>query len=669
MVGWQGNKAGGGACRGGRSARGPVGAWLAVVGGAFLALPSARAQFMANQGGTALSADLSRSNPYASTGRDFAAEARYRNSIAFGTAPGGLSFQGGLGYRDPHEFTGHLGTSSLNNFNRNSVLSTIASTGIRREQAFDAQSALATGNGRSPFLPNRGSINFNAFNVARSAYRQDEGASLLTGAIAARGASSLTSLAANALVRDRSLDRSYNVTNRLGKNFGQSSTGGAPARLGGLSSSSAYTDVSRGNDLSERLGISRRISDLNSIDNYRTDLSSDFGSSRTLAGAARSNSSAMRLAGDSERARTRIEAARPGEQGTGRVETSAAQLPNIRPDLKAGAGATRLGVDTSYDELRKKLDKYGLGIPGVNDQDATKAGDTRLPSRGQSEAQRRLDELRGSLRPDETPGTDRMSLLDRTRSPRKKDTTGAGDTQRPSDTARPSADRPTPDGEQTKSLRSRIDPETLKMIREASGSKRLDNLVSGDVSKRDFYGEHMRAGQRLLSEGMYFDAEDRFSRALQIKPADPSAQTGRIHAQIGAGLSLSAGQGLRKLISEYPETTAQRYAQSLRPAPDRTARIIDQLRENIAGTGKLRRESALLMAYLGFQAGNLALTREGLDAMSRVALEDPAAKAGGDERLVELLRGVWLDPKLYDAPAEGAATPAAPASAKPEAPK
>src|ERR1043165_3673263 len=54
---------------------------------------------------------LSRNNPNAGQNRDFSAEFRARNSIVYGSAPGGLAFQGGLGYRNPSDFQGFLGSN------------------------------------------------------------------------------------------------------------------------------------------------------------------------------------------------------------------------------------------------------------------------------------------------------------------------------------------------------------------------------------------------------------------------------------------------------------------------------------------------------------------------------------------------------------------------------
>ncbi len=635
-----------------------------------LIAPAAQAQFMASQGGNALSANLARNNPYAGAGRDFAAEAKYRNSVVFSQAPGGFAFRGRLGYSDPAEFVGALGTSSLNSFKRNSELSTIASQGLKREQTFGAQNALSIGGPASrAYLPGQGVVNYNSFNVPRTGYGQPgitQGAGGVLPSLANSAASRM--LEDRALQRDGLLDRNYAAQNRLARGLNTGAAlGGPSARLSGLGTSSAYSDSSRGGDISDRLGMATRSTAISSLDFGRNEIGAGrLDADRTLASAARQRGMTERSAGEAERSRTRVDALRPGTSAGGRIETSAKAKPGADVLKGPQEGATVLGQNTSFDDLRQKLDKYDMNsttpdLPGTkkDDKGGRESGgptsDGKMP-----DWQRRLDDLRSHLQKQDEKSRDRMSLLDQSKVParpgeKKPDSTGTGLSDRaPRDGADTTGDRP---------LRSRIDPDTLKMIRDVAGP--VDSFVPSDSGRRDFYTDHMKTGQKLLADRMYFDAEERFTRALSSRPGDVSARTGQIHAQVGAGLFLSAGQHLRQLLAEHPETTGQRYAQSLRPDVERTMRVIEQLRENIAGTGKLRRESALLIAYLGFQAGDMTTAREGLDAMAQVATEDPDAKS--DERLVELLRGVWLDPNLY-VPAPGAA-PVAPATPAPrEAP-
>lgn len=176
-------------------------------------------------------------------------------------------------------------------------------------------------------------------------------------------------------------------------------------------------------------------------------------------------------------------------------------------------------------------------------------------------------------------------------------------------------------------------PETIEMIRRVG--KPLERFATITDPNTDFYGEHMRAAQELLLRGAYFDAEERFTRALSVRRDDPAALTGRVHAQIGAGLYRSAAAGLRSLILARPEMAGVRYGSEVLPSTERVGRIMGELRGNLEpdGGASLQRESALLIAYLAFQTGDKETCREALDALE---------EAGGERVLVDLLQGVWL---------------------------
>lgn len=198
----------------------------------------------------------------------------------------------------------------------------------------------------------------------------------------------------------------------------------------------------------------------------------------------------------------------------------------------------------------------------------------------------------------------------------------------------------------------RFDPETLRLLRDSGDP--IDHLVDPNVSENDLFVNHMRAGERWLGEGRYFDAEERFTRALAIRPGDPSAQVGRIHAQLGAGLFLSAGMNLRELLAERPEVVGARYGRVLLPAPARIASLRTRLRANIGlterdaddvpPTSRIRRESALLLAYIGHQTGSLESVQQGLGELARQVREPGAGLAPVDVRLLDLLREIWLIP-------------------------
>lgn len=178
--------------------------------------------------------------------------------------------------------------------------------------------------------------------------------------------------------------------------------------------------------------------------------------------------------------------------------------------------------------------------------------------------------------------------------------------------------------------------DAIDLIRGAGGD--ANSLIVGGDPDYDPYVEHVRQAETLLREGRYFDAEERFTRALSLRTGDVPAQVGRIHAQLGAGMYLSSSINLRSLLTRHPEITGVRYAPTLLPTPERTRGLLATLKENVQGeSGTLARESALLLAYLGHQLGDRALIQSGLEAFERNA-------STSDQRLISLLRGVWEGP-------------------------
>lgn len=647
----------------------------ALIAGAGLAT-TASAQFALGTG-NALARDLQNGNPLAASSRDYAAEARARSAIVFGNAPGGFSFRGGLGYRDPGEFLGSLGSNDLHSFRRGTEISTLANRGIRPEQALESQSSLFQGSSRR-------STNSGSLIVPRSG-----SSSTGSGAYApsSRGSGSGTG---GELRRDYRLEQ-LNLGSRAGNSLSSRPSGdGTSRRLNTLRSTASansmlgntrYGESELAQDSTRRLNGKTGTT---TAEIFKQEVLEGMGEDRSLQGANRVRLSASRALQEQARRGGAL-----GERPDTGGPDQSAQLgqPNPKMNLAAERGAT------AYDELRERIEKAGSvgakidrSLPG--DEGSKDSGPGALDRSNIPDWQRRIDNLRQQITGEKAAGDMSISLLndrvnrgaDRMASdmsmPERKRSAliqpdplleriagrnrgtkddRAGDSNKPRTGNIPgelgteragdrNTDAPAPPG---------VDAATLDMIR--SAATRVKDLMPVGGGGQDYYGEHMRAGQRLLAEGRFFDAEERFNRAVSLRPRDPSAMVGRVHSQLGAGVTLSAGQGLRRLLSAHPETTGQRYAENLLPGGKRTRYVVENLRDNLKDTGHddigdlsgLRRESALLLAYMGFQIGEIETAREGLDMMAKIAASDPAAKNSGDERLVELLRALWLDENLY----------------------
>lgn len=178
---------------------------------------------------------------------------------------------------------------------------------------------------------------------------------------------------------------------------------------------------------------------------------------------------------------------------------------------------------------------------------------------------------------------------------------------------------------------------TIDLILKQAG--KTDQLLMTAEGRLGAFGERMRRGEQALATGRYFDAEESFSTCLSLRPGDVAASIGRVHAQLGAGMFLSAALNLRMTLGGNPAAVGERYGANLLPSAERCAEVIEELRTNARSQDRLGYESAILLAYLGFQTGDKSVAVEGLDSVDRLA---SGAANPVDSRFVELVRRVWI---------------------------
>jgi hypothetical protein len=264
--------------------------------------------------------------------------------------------------------------------------------------------------------------------------------------------------------------------------------------------------------------------------------------------------------------------------------------------------------------------------------------DNRLdasPKANMPEWERRMDELRKRLRngePEEPAPTPPPAAV-----PEKPAPGSAADLQRlqkERDDAR--VKRAQEDREKRKKALAGLDEETLNVIKKGGGE--ANRYTSGTPGS--LFDVHVREGEEALAKGRYFDAEERFARALAMRPGDVTVMAARLNSQIGAGLYLSAAVNLRQLMETHPEIIGVRYTGSAMPAPARLTGLKDELKRTLdkaaadqAGTPE---ETALLLAYIGFQVNDRDSVRTGLDTLAR-------SPSGARDPLIPVLRRIWLE--------------------------
>lgn len=199
-------------------------------------------------------------------------------------------------------------------------------------------------------------------------------------------------------------------------------------------------------------------------------------------------------------------------------------------------------------------------------------------------------------------------------------------------------DGPKPDAEGGALDRTGLDAqkpgaETLDGLIERLGKNNLP-IKSMAGSSENFLNEALAKAERLMSHKRYFDADAAYANTLVHKPGHPLAVAGRVNAQLGAGLYISAATTLRGLLNAHPELIATRYKEPLLPPAARLAKSRQDLERQLTATPRAG-EPALMLAYIAYQQGNR-------DACDR-ALEELDKRAPKDN-LVPLLRRLWVRP-------------------------
>lgn len=302
-----------------------------------------------------------------------------------------------------------------------------------------------------------------------------------------------------------------------------------------------------------------------------------------------------------------------------------AELAGLRPmtDERPGQPALASQFDSPYEEMLDRMRRASAQRPGTRLDEETEAErDAAIAA-----WRERLTSLRAQLEePMRGPGQRLSRPLDMRIDPR-----APVEEPEPGRLGDPAAGFDVLRG---------FSPETVDILRRAG---QIDALAV--TREFDAYGVHMEAGQRHLSTGRFFDAEERFTAALSARPGDPMAAIGRVHAELGAGMFLSAAVNLRDLFIARPEIIGVRYKDDLLPTPQRIEDLKSRLAELIIARPAQARDNGMLLAYLGFQTRDDAAMDRGLSVMSAPAREGEALDPADEQlrRLALLLRQVWKD--------------------------
>lgn len=523
--------------------------------------------------GNALDAGLKpgeKSNP---RGRDIRQELSFRNAIVTGNAGAGLSFRGDIGYRAASDFRSTSGADDLYSFQRDTTYSGLATMNIRGIGGLQNQLSMTTGGQTDrgligDLIVQRPSSGFSGQDVADA---RVQGARLDP---FARVGGSLRSPSVGLL---REVDR----PDVLAVN----------TRPAGPGASTRPEAGARDFLVASGLQGVRNLNELNPAFGYRPTPIKGF---QTADQVAEAESKRM----------SELEDQKTGAETPGFVSPFDAYRRQLRD--KSGL------VDSSVKTLLRPTElpaeeRAKLGLPDSG---------TGAPSEATAESkpdpfEERMENFRKLLA--DTRESQRAAA--KGEGPRVPgiNTPGVAGESEASGTPTKPIDDSTPRTSRDARIRMAVE-EAKQLLKEGQKFDGLRPLTSLD----EIFAEHMAKGEEHLTNGRWFDAEERYSAALSMRPGDPMAAAGRVHAQIAAGMYLSAAVNLRNTFRAYPELIVAKYDQKLLPRGERLEQVRAQLRIRSQRDSLVARDAGLLLAYLGWQTNNAADVTDGFGIIDRV---------------------------------------------------
>ncbi|MFN0011698.1 MAG: hypothetical protein ACKVS8_08665 [Phycisphaerales bacterium] len=518
--------------------------------------------------------------PQTTTSRRLEDQIRFNNNIATGQAGAGRSFQGSMGYRGTDEFQATLGSESLFTFRRETnVANALAGSGLRSSDALRFQTGLSTGQGAPP--------------IAAALFSDRRGT--------VASSDTLSALRSPSQHQARSSMMPTVLGYRTLEGVGPLVITASPLRgMGWVSlDPRAATDpgsAQPGDPSGPSSLISPNTAGLSGLERVARGVTAVSESRQFREGQDRAQLAAP--AGGGQRIDQRLSTADDGYGQAMQVVSKALSqrivdpgTPAAPPKPEAGGAAPPSGAGAGAKDAN---DAAAAARPAWLDElDALRKKMRKDRQQPKAKEPERLNPVTGQMEPVSAPGGAPAALT-------------AGNNR------------------------------VVDALRDAEANVVM--FVQPGKTSADIYEARMAEGQRLLGVQRYFDAEASFTVAAAARRNDPMALVGRAHAQLGAGLFLSAAANLREVLTAHPELLSVRYGPLLLPPPDRAQTLAEHLRADLTGeAGALGRDGALLLTYLGRQFSNANWLSTGLsEARARLRPDDAEG-----EVFITLLERVW----------------------------
>lgn len=576
-----------------------------IVASAGIALTPAALAQNALGGGRALDANLQQGGPRANPlGRNanIAQEVRFRNAIVTGNAPGGVSFRGDAGYIAADDFRASTGENTLYDFQRDSLYSGLATRGVRNIDALRAQMSLATGG--APTFDTGGLFIQRAGSGASVADLSTTQPRVSIDPFTTRFGSLRST---STFVSGQSIEPQFFGTTQ--------DQNGQPYAIG----SSPLRGV-----IAQPLLLNPEapVAPLPQLPGSGIVPSPQSASPTQPAAESPTPGGLTFRPGDMrEEPRER----RPGEVGQTAANNRISDA--IAPDfIGSNTISNRAPSRSAYDQVIQEFSAPVQQAPGAEDPGATdaatNAGATPTPADTRTFLER-VEDLRREI----------LGLPSREEEAAENAEEGGA---QPLEVLDPETGQPIPQPPRSEAMRS-VRERAAETFGEAAAPT-LDSLVPSGADPT-VYNRYLRDAEAMLRAERWFDAEESFTRAINRRPGDPIASAGRISAQLGASMYLSASLNLRALFAAHPEMAAVRFREGLFLQGSRLEQVILYLRDEAQKDRPFGRDAALLLAYIGYQTGNTREVRNAFEAYDRNAMN----LGSEPDTLVEMLKGAWLD--------------------------
>ncbi len=611
-----------------------------AIGGAFVRLPSAMAQYAVGSAGHANDAN----NRVGSGGYNTPSPPSQLvtgNQVVTGNVTGGRQFRGPIGYTDPTAFRGTLAGTTTDNFVRNS-----AGTPIGAYNNNNTQGALAyygQSNGAPPpvgfssavtpngqYLPNLPIANSPAstagFNVAYQDYATQQlrnGQAVLPGPT--DSSNQATVLTASPLYGVRQWNLGSENDQRFLNNYVDPSVLRNGTSLDAASIAKLRSELQTNQPIStDAVGQPINSPGPNSTNGTVPNNGVEkpgLNTPKAYDPTAPINNAVPQAPADSNaKPQQPIDAAAPGAQVSsntlGEIGIRNKVLGQLPPKSRVSIAAN----SPAYQDLQRRLAVYNKNNPITEEQDASRTFDEQRRAIAAGKQGTANNDIKANK-----PGQPLMpGNPSNGKPPMIPNASQAGG-------ANPA---PQPGGKSTDDKSANATPGAPANERPLMVNSFVRDLKPSGVTS------FMTDAEKLMKDGKFTSALDKYDRVDQVAPNDPLVFLGRATAELGASYYSRADAHLRDAFTRNPALLMGQYDLRVLLGEERLNYLVKDLKDIAKNEAKSPRP-AFLLSYIYYNVGDERRAAGYLDLAEK--------RGGGNDPFFKLIRQHWSLPSDTDA--------------------